>query len=108
MTEEVRKQLGKPKNDQEKDTLNYIEPLVTDMIGEDIIGKGLTLSGCMKYCFKNGRKFEIRNGNNGCAMVPDEQHLVWVREYFGIEGATEPAEKKSSNTLDIDFGDAFD
>ena len=43
MTQEVRKQLGEPKNDLERDTLNYIEPLITEMIGEDIIGKGLTL-----------------------------------------------------------------
>lgn len=113
MKEEVRKQLGKPKNDLEKDTLNYIEPLVTDMIGEDIIGKGLTLSGCLEYCFKNGKKFEIKNGNKGCARVTEEQHFAWVREYFGIEGAAElsnpkPVEEKPSKLLDMDFDDMFD
>ena len=71
MKEEVRKQLGKPKNDLEKDTLNYIEPLVTDMIGEDIIGKGLTHSGCLEYCFKHGKKFEIKSGSKGCARVTE-------------------------------------
>ncbi len=72
MNENVRKQLGEPKNDLERDTLNYIEPLITEMIGEDIIGKGLTLKGCLEYCFKKGKKFEVRNGSSGCARITDE------------------------------------
>ncbi len=31
MTQEVRKKLGEPKNDLERDTLNYIEPLITEI-----------------------------------------------------------------------------
>lgn len=113
MTEKVRKQLGEPKNIHETVALQHIEPLITEMIGEDIIGKGLTLSKCIEYCFKKGKEFEVKDGNKGMAHVPDEQHFAWVREYFGIEGAPkssnpEPAEKKPSNLLDMDFGDMFD
>ena len=82
MTEKVRKQLGEPKNELEKDTLAYIEPLVSEMIGEDIIGKGLTLTKCLEFCFKKGKKFEVKSGNSGCAKISDKQHFAWVREYF--------------------------
>lgn len=112
MTDKVKKQLGEPKNDLERDTLNYIEPLITEMIGEDILGKGLTLKGCLESCFKKGKKFEIKSGSSGCARVPDEQHLAWVREYFGIEGAAEQIKKaeepKKPAKLELDLDDLFD
>lgn len=118
MTNEVRKQLGEPKNDLEKDTLDYIEPLVSEMIGEDIIGKGLTLKKCLEFCFEKGRKFEVRSGKSGCAKITEEQHFAWVREYFGIEGAapaalqTDPqsvgTEKASKPALDLDLDSLFD
>lgn len=108
MTEEVRKQLGEPKNELEKDTLAYIEPLITEMIGEDIIGKGLTLKDCLEFCFKNGKKFEVKSGNRGCARISEEQHFAWVREYFGINDTdvqplrNEAADKPKAFELDFD------
>ena len=119
MTEKVRKQLGEPKNDLEKDTLAYIEPLVSEMIGEDIIGKGLTLTKCLAFCFKKGKKFEVKSGNSGCAKISEEQHFAWVREYFGIEGAADIAlqaeppiseDKKESKPtgLDLDLDSLLD
>lgn len=92
MNENVKKQLGTPKNELEKDTLKYIEPLITEMIGEDIIGKKLTLKGCLESCFKKGKKFEVRDGSHGVAMITPEQHFAWVREYFGIGQAPDPTE----------------
>lgn len=118
MTEKIRKQLGEPKNDLERDTLNYIEPLITEMIGEDILGKGLTLKGCLESCFKKGKKFEIKSGGSGCARITEEQHFAWVREYFGIEGAAAPIAKadmqektespKKPARLELDLNDLFD
>lgn len=118
MTDKVRKQLGEPKNDLEKDTLAYIEPLVSEMIGEDIIGKGLTLKGCLEFCFKKGKKFEVRSGSSGCARITEEQHFAWVREYFGIEGAATTAlqanpqsagtGKAGKPALDLDLDSLFD
>lgn len=112
MTNEVRKQLGEPKNDLERDTLEYIEPLISEMIGQDIIGKGLTLKGCLEHCYKKGKKFEVRTRNGGIARVTEEQHFAWVREYFGIERAADIAPqanpqtsgetKKPALTLDLD------
>lgn len=90
MNEKVRKQLGTPKNELEKDTLKYIEPLITEMIGEDIIGKKLTLAGCLDYCFKKGHKFEVKSAKQGIAKISEEQHFAWVREYFGIGEAPDP------------------
>ncbi len=114
MTDKVRKKLGEPKNDLERDTLAYIEPLITEMIGEDIIGKKLTLKGCLESCFKKGKKFEAREGSHGVAMITPEQHFAWVREYFGIESAP-PSDKCISLTaperpdkLSIDFDSLLD
>ncbi|MCM1275497.1 MAG: hypothetical protein NC299_09035 [Lachnospiraceae bacterium] len=118
MTEEVRKQLGEPKNDLERDTLAYIEPLVSEMIGEDIIGKGLTLKKCLEHCFEQGKEFEVRSGNRGVAKISEEQHFAWVREYFGIEGAATVSsetdvqkptpEKPGKSALALDLDDLFD
>ncbi len=114
MNENVRKQLGTPKNELEKDTLKYIEPLITEMIGEDIIGKKLTLAGCLDYCFKKGHKFEVKNGSRGVAMVTPEQHFAWVREYFGIGEAPDPtapahtSEPERPDKLSIDFDSLLD
>lgn len=115
MTEKIKKQLGEPKNDLERDTLNYIEPLITEMIGEDIIGKGLTLKGCIEHCFKKGKKFEVKSGNSGCAKISEEQHFAWVREYFGIEGAAAPIAKsdkpdkpKKVSKLELDLDELFE
>lgn len=118
MTEKIRKQLGDPINDLERDTLNYIEPLITEMIGEDILGKGLTLKGCLESCFKKGKQFEIKSGNSGCARITEEQHFAWVREYFGIEKAATPTAKadtsensgsaKKPTRLELDLDDLFD
>lgn len=119
MTDKIRKQLGDPKNDLERDILNYIDPLITEMIGEDILGKGLTLSGCLKHCFEKGKQFEVRSGNSGCARITEEQHFAWVREYFGIEGTVEKIEKtdkppeisgsqKKSARLELDLDDLLD
>lgn len=114
MTQEVRKKLGEPKNDLERDTLNYIEPLITEMIGEDIIGKGLTLKGCLESCFKKGKKFEVKEGSHGVARISEEQHFKWVREYFGIEGILASdkciaiAEPKKPAGLSLDFDSLLD
>lgn len=104
MTEKTRKILGEPKTAFEKRTLAYIEPIITTMNEEDIEGKKLTLAGCWEFCHDKGRELAVDN----CADISEEQERAWVREYFGIEGTPEPAEKKSSNLLDMDFGDMFD
>lgn len=104
MTEKTRKNLGEAKTAFEKRTLEYIEPILTTMNEEDIEGKKLTLAGCWKFCHNKGSKLAV----NGCADISEEQERAWVREYFGIEGAPESAEKKPSNLLDMDFGDMFD
>lgn len=104
MTEKTRKILGEAKTAFEKRTLEYIEPILTTMNEEDIEGRKLTLAGCWKFCHGKGSKLAV----GGCADISEEQERAWVREYFGIEGAPEPAEKKPSNLLDMDFGDMFD
>ncbi|MDE6733798.1 MAG: hypothetical protein K2J77_13105 [Oscillospiraceae bacterium] len=114
--DEAFAKLGEPKNDLERDTLNYIRPLVSEMIAQDIVGKGLTLSGCIDHCFGKGHKFEVKKGNRGLARVTEEQHFEWVREYFGIEGAAEavppkePLKLSGENTprLDLDLDSLFD
>lgn len=111
MIDKVRKQLGEPKSDLEKDTLEYIEPLVNDMIEEDIIGKGLTLKGCIEFCFKKGKKFEVRTNNTGFARISDEQHFAWVREYFGIENSVAKVEdkaKEKSAALELNLDSLLD
>ena len=117
MNENVKKQLGTPKNELEKDTLKYIEPLITEMIGEDIIGKKLTLKGCLESCFKKGKKFEVRDGSHGVAMITPEQHFAWVREYFGIGEAPDPtapaptpapAPAPKDGAVNLDFDSLFD
>ena len=103
MTQEVRKQLGEPKNDLERDTLNYIEPLITEMISEDI-----------ESCFKKGKKFEVKAGSHGVARISEDQHFKWVREYFGIEEAPSSdkciaiAEPKKPAGLALDFDSLLD
>lgn len=111
--EEAFDKLGEPKNDLEKDTLEYVKPFVSEMIAQDIVGKGLTLSGCLQHCFNNGRKFETKIGCGSFAKISEEQHFAWVREYFGIEGVPvspkEPAKSESANTkLDLDLDSLFD
>ena len=98
----------------ERDTLNYIEPLITEMSGEDIIGKGLTLKGCLESCFKKGKKFEVKAGSHGVARISEDQHFKWVREYFGIEEAPSSdkciaiAEPKKPAGLALDFDSLLD
>lgn len=105
MTDKVRKQLGEPQNELEEETLAYIESLITEMIGEDILGKHLDLASCLEFCFEKGKKFEVKSGNSGCAKISEEQHFAWVREYFGIE---ETKKKSETASLDIDFDNLFD
>lgn len=117
--DEAFAKLGEPKNDLERDTLNYIRPLVTEMIAQDIVGKGLTLSKCIHHCFAKGHKFEVKSGGMGIAKVTEEQHFEWVREYFGIEGAagdplpfpvkeSEAAGEQKPIRLDLDLDSLFD
>ena len=110
MKETTRKILGTPKTSFHKRTLTYIEPLLTEMIEEDIEGKKLTLEGCWKHCYEKGRKL----ATNNCAEVSEDQEREWVREYFGIEGikggAKEPLKLPETTTprLDLDLGSLFD
>ncbi len=110
--DEAFAKLGEPKNDLERDTLDYIRPLVSEMIAQDIVGKGLTLSGCIDHCFGKGHQFEVKKGSRGLARVTEEQHFEWVREYFGIEGAAVapmpfPVQHKPAK-LDLDLDNLFD
>lgn len=102
--DEAFAKLGEPKNPLEQDTLDYIRPFISEMIAEDIVGKGLTLSKCIEHCYKQGKKFEVRSGSGWIARVTEEQHFGWVREYFGI---TATDEKKSAK-LDLDLESLFD
>ena len=126
MKETTRKILGTPKTSFHKRTLTYIEPLLTEMIEEDIEGKKLTLEGCWKHCYEKGRKLATNNcaevsydkgrklATNNCAEVSEDQEREWVREYFGIEGikggAKEPLKLPETTTprLDLDLGSLFD
>lgn len=110
--DEAFAKLREPKNELERDTLNYIRPLVSEMIAQDIVGKGLTLSGCIDHCFGKGHQFEVKKGSRGIAKVTEEQHFEWVREYFGIEGAAAapmpfPVQQKPAK-LDLDLDSLFD
>lgn len=85
MTEHTLKLLGKPANDMEKGILEYITPMIF-MPQENVIEhKKLTLRGCVEYCMKKGKQFEIKSGNFGFAPISPEQHFAWVREYFGLD-----------------------
>ena len=109
--DEAFAKLGEPKNDLERDTLDYLRPFVSEMIAEDIVGKGLTLSKCIEHCFKQGKKFEVKSGSHGIAKITEEQHFEWVREYFGIEGAAvtpTAAEEKKPAKLELDLDSLFD
>ena len=106
---------GEPKNAAEKDILEYIEPLITDEAAKTIKEKKLTLGGCWDFCLKKGKKYEVKNGNQGVALVSAEQHHKWVCEYFGVkppkEKSTAPAsapvpkEAASTAALALDFDD---
>lgn len=100
--EEAYDKLGEPGNDLEKDTLKYVKPFISEMIAQDIVGKGLTLKDCIKHCFDKGKKFEVKTGNGGVAKITEEQHFTWVREYFGIEGAAVSANEPPKTVPYID------
>ena len=116
MTEKVRKQLGEPKNDMEKEILEYISPMIDEAAEKRIADNKLTLKGCVESCFKKGKKYECRSGNSGFARISPEQHFKWVCNYFGLsmpKGKSlpaapaakveeTPAPKPSGLTLDLD------
>lgn len=110
-----------PANDMEKDIAEHIKPLVTAEVEEKIKKDKLTLKGCLDFCLKKGKKFEVKNGNAGIARITEEQHFKWVREYFGIKEnvivkkadisnpvSAAPAAEKSKAALDVDFDSLFD
>ena len=108
-----------PKPGMEKDTAEYIEPLLTESDKSRIIKDNLTLKGCIEYCFKQGKKFEIKCGNTGFAPITQEQHLKWCCKYFGINYAGLPGEHKQAangavnedkkaNALNLDIDGLFD
>lgn len=117
ITEKAKKQLGEPKNGMETEILEYISPLITDELSDKIISGKLTLKDCLEYCFKKGKKFEVKSGKEGIAAVTPDQHFSWVREYFGIKDKTDSnkvihfaaakAASAPSNGLDIDFDSLF-
>lgn len=110
-----------PANDMEKEIAEHIKPLVTAEVEEKIKKDKLTLKGCLDFCLKKGRKFEVKNGNIGAACISEEQHFKWVRDYFGIKGnvivkksnipspaSVAVAEEKPKAALDVDFDSLFD
>lgn len=110
-----------PANDMEKDIAKHIKPLVTAEVEEKIKKDKLTLKGCLDFCLKKGKKFEIKNGNAGIACITEEQHLKWAQDYFGIKGnvivkksdipnsaSVAPAVENPKTALDVDFDSLFD
>ncbi|MCH5207572.1 MAG: hypothetical protein J1F04_01700 [Oscillospiraceae bacterium] len=116
MTEKVRKQLGEPKNDMEKEILEYISPLIDEAAEKRIADSKLTLKGCVESCFKKGKKYEVKGSGGGFARISPERHFKWVCNYFGVsvpkgkslpaapvEKVEEtPAPKPSGLSLDLD------
>ena len=88
----MTKIFNNPANPMEQEIADYIKPLLTPEVEEKIKKDKLTLKGCLEYCHKKGKKFEVKSGNTGFAMVTPEQHWKWEREYFCIKDeATAPA-----------------
>lgn len=118
----MTKIFDKPSNPMEQEIADYIKPLLTPEVEEKIKKDKLTLKGCLEHCHKKGKKFEVKSGNTGFAMVTPEQHFKWVREYFGITdeaAATAPihihkpddaAQQRTvaKGALDIDIDSLFD
>ncbi len=114
MTENTLKLLGKPANPMEQGILEYITPMIFTQQENVIEYKKLTLKGCVEFCMKKGKKYEIKSGSYGFAPIPPEQHFGWVREYFGINNEPKSdkviqfspkpeAARSPSFGLDIDF-----
>ncbi|MCI8602534.1 MAG: hypothetical protein HFE79_00060 [Ruminiclostridium sp.] len=110
-----------PANDMEKDIAEHIKPLVTAEVEEKIKKDKLTLKGCLDFCMKKGKKFEVKNGKAGIACITEEQHFKWARDYFGIKGnvivkksyvpnsvPVAPTVEKHKAALDVDFDSLFD
>lgn len=100
-----------PKTPMETDTAEFIKPLIGELEAINIIDKMLTLTGCMKYCFNKGKKFEIKSGNAGTAAVTQKQHFEWCTEYFGLKMPADinvrSVEPKPAAAVEIDFDSLF-
>ena len=114
--DDVLKMLAGAKNPMEKDIASYIKPRITEESARNIKNKNLTLEGCWDFCMEKGKKYEVKSGNKGVAIVSDEQHHKWVCEYFGIVfpkdgGAapvpTPPQEAENKPSLNLDFDELF-
>lgn len=104
-----------PANPMEQEIADYIKPLLTPEVEAKIEKGKLTLKGCLEFCHKQGKKFEVKSGNTGFAMVTPEQHFQWVREYFSItDEVPEPAPihihkpEAAKGALDLDLDSLFD
>ncbi len=93
--------LGKATNPMEEEIAETILPLLTVEDEDRIAEKKLTLSGCMQKCMKNGRKYEVRNGNRGIARVTEEQHWKWVFAYYGIKGQKTTSSEKTPEPVHV-------
>lgn len=101
-----------PANPMEQEIADYIKPLLTPEVEAKIEKDKLTLKGCLEYCHKQGKKFEVRNGSIGFARIEPEQHWKWVREYFGIAEEAPPIHmykpEAAKGALDIDLNSLLD
>lgn len=100
--------LEKPKNELEREICEYIKSVIDDKLAERINEKKLTPSGCLEYCFKQGHKLEVKNGNMGIAKVSEEQHWEWVRKYYGIKAAADKPKQQPSSSAGKSDDDLFD
>ena len=104
----MTKIFDKPSNPMEQEIADHIKPLLTPEVEAKIEKDKLTLKGCLAYCHKQGKKFEVKSGNTGFAMVTPEQHWQWVRDYFGITEEApaihmyKPEAAKGALNLDLD------